>query len=202
MSDCGNLELCRDCVAPENANLVEMNKTLRQWLTAVTCIPWYQSPPSEKEPSGQFGVVEFKGYEFGRNKRGVEGVNTETLKGCTTSTLSVQIWAQITIKGRSTFTIDGNEITRTPGDVMMDLHQAYLFDEISNSTPFPIKEWGDERNVLVNDDDKCCWHDSASLLVGFCVERQISRGEQYFNAACLKFCEGEIICPEEQEDCE
>lgn len=204
LNDCGNDKWCKPCDLPLATNSVaRISLSLREYLTAITCIPWYHGHENKPKEDGQYGVVEF----IASDKTGSPNrklIKSGEIEHCETVTNSRSYTMRLSVKGVKQFANDGEIFTYYPMDVLADIEDKHfsfieLKKALSDKGIVVIRFNG--VTALVKTDDGCCSDNQAQMNIEICVDRKVSMSRKIIQAMCLKLCSGEVICPQDQQDC-
>lgn len=202
--NCGEPKYCKPCSQPTPTSHVQKTSLLlREWLTLITCMPWYHSHQQKPDVECQYGVVEFVAAEPSGNASRDRELISDELQ-CSSWMKSWKYTLRLTIKGFNKFQDGSSELSVYPMDVLADIVDKYsAFPNLQKA----LSDRGIKVNrffdvtALVKESDGCCWENQAQMNIEICLKRKVSMSHQQVKEICIKFCEGEVECPEPQEDC-
>lgn len=193
---------CYSCVTPSLSSSALIDNLIA-WLSAVTCIPWFNSNEDAQELKTQFGVVELVQAEASTTSAS-EKIKIDEDNYCLVRRRYFDFSINLSVKGVRSVVYSSSEqdtnINITPMDVLMDVVMHYEnIDEIKSTLDgLTIMSFGEIESDIVND-NKCCWYSRANMNITTCHLKKVSREAKIIKEICLKICDGQTNCPKEND---
>jgi len=201
---CGNTDICWNCSAPSaSSNTSIADKLIREYLTEITCIPWYRDFEKAAQNKGMFGVLEaLQTASRGTLKQKAKEIDAGT---CVIYRQNRLRSYNLRIQGIKYREYNDEQIEVMPSDVLEEIEARHMqiksVRDILSEAEMSITSFGDVL-PLVDEATGCCYYDRAEMNIQICTVKEVSikTDKQAIENLCFRVCGGEINCPD-PEDC-